>query len=88
MYQNLKSEIKEIIEIVKQCPDTLQEKCFELLLDNYLKSNDQPKTKKATTKVDEPSVESTKADETKVEMIANKEEEIVLIPNDIWKKNG
>lgn len=78
MYQNLKSEIKEIIEIVKQCPDTLQEKCFELLLDNYLKSNDQPKTKKATTKVDEPSVESTKADETKVEMIANKEEEIVL----------
>ena len=78
MYQNLKNEIKEIIEIVKQCPDTLQEKCFELLLDNYLKSNDQPKTKKATTKVDEPSVESTKADETKVEMIANKEEEIVL----------
>ena len=78
MYQNLKSEIKEIIEIVKQCPDTLQEKCFELLLDNYLKSNDQPKTKKATTKVDEPSVESTKAEETKVEMIANKEEEIVL----------
>ena len=78
MYQNLKNEIKEIIEIVKQCPDTLQEKCFELLLDNYLKSNDQQKTKKATTKVDEPSVESTKADETKVEMIANKEEEIVL----------
>ncbi len=78
MYQNLKSEIKEIIEIVKQCPDTLQEKCFELLLDNYLKSNEQPKSKKVTTKVDEPSIEITKADETKVEVIANKEEEIVL----------
>lgn len=36
MYQMLKSEIKEIIEIVKQCPETLQEKCFELLLENFL----------------------------------------------------
>ena len=38
MYQNLKSEIKEIIEIVNQCPETLQEKCFELLLENFLNS--------------------------------------------------
>lgn len=36
MYQMLKSEIKEIIEIVKQCPEALQEKCFELLLENFL----------------------------------------------------
>lgn len=39
MYQNLKTEIKEMIEIVKQCPEGLQEKCFELLLENYLTSN-------------------------------------------------
>lgn len=44
MYQNLKDEIREIIEIVKQCPESLQEKCFELLLDNYLKSNGQKQT--------------------------------------------
>lgn len=36
MYQDLKQEMKEIIEIVRQCPEKLQEKCFELLLENYL----------------------------------------------------
>lgn len=36
MYAQLKSEIKEIIEIVNQCPEALQEKCFETLLENYL----------------------------------------------------
>ena len=36
MYNDLKNEIKDIIDIVNQCPDSLQEKCFELLLNNYL----------------------------------------------------
>ena len=36
MYQKLKDEIKEIIEIVNQCPEGLQEKCFELLLENFI----------------------------------------------------
>lgn len=39
MYQKLKNEIKDIIEITKQCPEGLQEKCFELLLENFLISN-------------------------------------------------
>ena len=43
MYKVLKSEIKEIIEIVNQCPESLKEKCFEILLDNFLKSS-QPTT--------------------------------------------
>lgn len=38
MYLKLKTEIKEIIDIVNQCPDSLKEKCFELLLSNFLKS--------------------------------------------------
>ena len=38
MYQELKKEISTIIEIVKQCPESLQEKCFELLLNNYISS--------------------------------------------------
>ncbi|MCL2571681.1 MAG: hypothetical protein FWE11_04695 [Defluviitaleaceae bacterium] len=42
MYQQLKIEIKEIIEIVNQCPEALKEKCFELLIENYLTSNAQP----------------------------------------------
>ena len=39
MYQKLKSEIKDIIEIVNQCPESLKEKCFELLLENFLASS-------------------------------------------------
>lgn len=36
MYSELKDEIKNIIEIVQQCPESLQEKCFELLLKYYV----------------------------------------------------
>jgi len=36
MYTKIKQEIKDIIEIVNQCPTELQEKCFELLLNNLL----------------------------------------------------
>lgn len=42
MYEQLKTEIKEIIEIVNQCPEALKERCFELLLENYLKSWRKP----------------------------------------------
>jgi hypothetical protein len=34
---NLKEEIKDILEIVKSCPPNLQEKCFEILLTEALK---------------------------------------------------
>lgn len=36
MYLELKKEIKEIVEIVEQCPEKLQEKCFEMLLNQYI----------------------------------------------------
>ena len=48
MYQKLKKEIKEIIEIVKQCPDALQEKCFELLLENFISANKELDTDNVT----------------------------------------
>lgn len=50
MYQKLKAEIKEIIEIVNQCPEGLQEKCFELLLENFINSNVDTKIEKVQTK--------------------------------------
>lgn len=31
MYEEIKKELKEILDIVKQCPENLQAKCFELL---------------------------------------------------------
>jgi hypothetical protein len=34
--ENLKIKIKEILEIVKLCPENLQEKCFEILLSSSL----------------------------------------------------
>lgn len=36
MYEKLKKEMKEILEVVKQCPEKFQGKCFELLLANFL----------------------------------------------------
>jgi len=38
VYENAKPNIEKIIELVKLCPDSLQEKCFELLLSAYLES--------------------------------------------------
>lgn len=36
MYLELKKEILDIIEIVQKCPEKLQEKCFEMLLSQYI----------------------------------------------------
>lgn len=36
MREDLKEVIKEILAIVKTCPENLQEKCFEILLNNAL----------------------------------------------------
>lgn len=36
MIDKLKKKIAEFAEIAKSCPENLQEKCFEILLDNYL----------------------------------------------------
>ena len=52
MYNELKKEIKDIIDIVNQCPEALQEKCFEILLDNYLCSNNTDLTQKKFTSKD------------------------------------
>lgn len=50
MYLELKKEILDIIEIVQQCPERLQEKCFEMLLSQYLSEH---KVEKNHTKVKE-----------------------------------
>jgi len=79
MYQNLKNEIKEIIEIVKQCPETLQEKCFELLLENYLKTNEKSKFKEDTAKFDfEKPIQTTSDISLKKENHVSTEDEITL----------
>jgi len=44
MYQKLKSEILDIIDIVNKCPENLREKCFELLLNNYLETEKPTKS--------------------------------------------
>ena len=79
MYQKLKNEIKDIIEITNQCPEGLQEKCFELLLENYLKTNEQTKRNIVQTAFEESnqSVDFT-PNEPKEEKQSCVEEEIVL----------
>jgi hypothetical protein len=34
--ENIKNKIQEFTSIAKECPENLQEKCFELLLSKYL----------------------------------------------------
>jgi hypothetical protein len=48
-FDKLKTEIKEIIEIVKSCPENLQEKCFEILLASLLKPESKDVKKQAST---------------------------------------
>lgn len=36
--QDLKKEVKKIVDIVKECPDNLQQTCFEILLRDFLES--------------------------------------------------
>jgi hypothetical protein len=48
---DLIKEIKEIVEIIKSCPQNLQEKCFEILLTNALSQ-----TKKQVTQNNTPEV--------------------------------
>jgi hypothetical protein len=43
MYQIIKEEIKDIIDIVNQCPDPLKEKCFEILLTSLLNDTSSKK---------------------------------------------
>lgn len=38
-YENLKIQMKEIVEITAGVPDNLKEKCFEILLDRLILSN-------------------------------------------------
>lgn len=38
MADDLKTRVLELAEIAKACPDNLQEKCFELLLQDLLRS--------------------------------------------------
>lgn len=68
MYSNLKNEIENIIEIVNKCPEPLQEKCFEILLNSYLKTNQT---------IEEPSkIVNTPVNQIKDEKITKKENDI------------
>ena len=69
-FDKLKTEIKEIIEIVKSCPENLQEKCFEILLTNLLKPESKNIRKENHTVTETPQVEPTE-EETKGEENAN-----------------
>ena len=79
MYQKLKNEIKDIVEIVSQCPEALQEKCFELLLENYLKSNKSTQEAPTQDNAEVFTQESNHSvNESKEEKAHNVEEEITL----------
>ena len=47
MSEKLKNKIEEIVALTKVCPENLQEKCFELLLTDFLQQH-HPKVSNAT----------------------------------------
>jgi len=60
--KDLKEKILEFASIAKECPENLQEKCFELLLSNFLsEQNPEPKHKKEKH-VEDAELEKPKAD--------------------------
>jgi hypothetical protein len=63
---NLKADVLEIATIAKECPESLRDKCFELLLSHYLKQL-EPDTKNATVKEPATEPKSEKEDETRTE---------------------
>lgn len=46
MTEELKKKVDEFAKIAKSCPENLQEKCFEILLSNYLSISPVPPPKK------------------------------------------
>src|SRR5271170_6691730 len=38
-----KEDVREIIALAKECPDSLQEKCLQMLLDDYLTKSSAPR---------------------------------------------
>jgi hypothetical protein len=72
--ENFKQDVRELIALAKECPESLQEKCLQLLLDDYLKTSrgeikSTPKSPPAggppSEEAGEESVES--ADETEAQ---------------------
>lgn len=80
-YEKIKSEIKDIITIVKECPENLQEECFRILL-NELLENSHSSLKNKNPSEDPKNNESNKGvDSGKQEVMNNVkelEEEIAL----------
>ena len=54
MAESIKSKVKEFSAIAKECPDNLQQKCFEILLSDYL---EQVHDKNIDNRVDRKSVD-------------------------------
>ncbi len=59
MADDIKDKVKEFAAIAKECPENLQEKCFELLLSNHLAGVKAPKG----TPMAKPIPETTEEDE-------------------------
>lgn len=65
MIEELKKKIDEYVKIAKSCPENLQEKCFEILLSNYLcsMSASVPNKKEMTLKDEKKDIEQKKQEQ-------------------------
>lgn len=89
--KDLKDKILEFASIAKECPENLQEKCFELLLSNFLsEQNPEPKIKKEKHSEDveheKPKVNSGETPESKQSEI--QERDVHVKVKQLMKKEG
>lgn len=43
MFEQLKKQLNEIVEVANQCPEAYRERCFSILLEHFLTSQEKPK---------------------------------------------
>jgi len=89
--KGLKEKILEFASIAKACPENLQEKCFELLLSNFLtEQNPEPKHKRekpsGEVEQEKPKDNGEKATESKQEDI--QERDVHVKVKALMKKEG
>ncbi|HNW71677.1 MAG TPA: hypothetical protein PKZ36_00295 [Candidatus Paceibacterota bacterium] len=73
MIKNIKEQIKEIIEIVNLCPANLQEKCFDILLSDIIKS-DKTKDEGHPKKDEVPDKKESEDKNKNINLVSNGEE--------------
>ena len=89
MAEKLKQKIQEFVALAKDCPENLQEKCFELLLSNYLDNlSPKPSTDDKTGKTKKQEEKDNQKDKEKPQQEDILETDLHLKARNFLKKGS